>query len=172
MGHECPFCPQSFSGDYAEQAVAQHISQKQNHPPETYPEALKAVRYGEGVPDGDSPAGAEGTSASEGSESTSGLEGPATPESPESAPSLAFEDNPLFRMPVTDGGEAEAEDGDAEDGCPDCERPLSAVAAGQKVMGRREDGETVVIETEDGDEWCPACENYVVELDGEREVIR
>lgn len=177
---KCPECPKDDFDRLSD--CAQHMSQSQDHKPETYREARNTLEAQDDV-GGEAPLpdDADGDDADESGESeaipTNGDEGPTPTESPDetegsgpspepsaegSDPSPETEGNPLLRMPVlADGGGPE---------CPDCETPMDHPPSGARLEGVTEEYETLRVETEGDEWWCEDCQVLVGDDDSGEEV--
>lgn len=144
---KCPECPKTVdSADLqrgsAESALAQHMSQKADHTPESHPEALKLIE--------------SGGSDTKAPETT-------TPESTDSGPKAT--DHPLLENPVvTDGGEDDEDDEEPDHSCPSCGGSTVKVKEGFAFQGTTTGGQFVEYESDgNGDRYCRSCDVLVDE---------
>lgn len=187
MKVECPHCLTSKTDDDVndpKQAVAQHMSQSKDHPEETYIEALNTLKTTDGAegvespenpaesesPDGD---GAETVeSAANSQDDAEGVEPTANQAAKGPNPSG---ENPLLHTPMTDGGEENDDDStEVENECPDCGEEMRKPAADRRIEGRDRRGRRVALVTqgEESENWCPRCEIFKGDADGEMVVVR
>lgn len=146
--YKCPDCPRTWDSDVkhgVEHALAQHMSLSETHPYTDYWTAREALDD-HGLEslradiEEETPGDADAEESAEGPEPFAGWD-PA-----EDAPG----GNPLLRTPVVTDGGADAPE------CPECDGAMREQDPGQRFSGVL-NGDRRVMETSDGDAYCPDC---------------
>jgi len=132
-------------------------SEDEDHPETAYPIAKSRIEKHNEIGE----YGDRGSETSENDENDSNNEEPGSPASTPTPHGPEMGKNPLFHVPMTDGGVSE---------CEKCEGELVGIEAEKSVKGKVYKNGTFKgkskVKTEQGDKWCAECD--ILYFDGGR----